>query len=333
MPESNSSQTAEPNLRTFPSPHIHDEKGDSNRIMQDVLLALTPAILGSLYIFGFHVLPYYIVAVGTAMILDYCWRRVVRKQVYRFDWTPVVTGVLLAMSLPANAPLWFPLLGAAVAILIAKELFGGTGKNFLNPAITGRIVLRVLFVDQMVQNVWPRPGIPVPEQVDVVSGATPLMVLKEGVLLENSSVVASLFGNVGGKIGETSAILLLIGAAYLLWRRVIRWRIPVILLATIALCALFIGMWSAPYGGLPAFVIGHLLGGATILGAFFMATDYSSSPSTPTGQIIFAIGLGVLTMAYRYLGAYSEGFTFALFIMNLLVPLLNRMTMPRVIGQ
>lgn len=145
-------------------------------------------------------------------------------------------------------------------------------------------------------------------------------------------MVASLFGNVGGKIGETSAILPLSGAAYLLWRGVIRWRIPVVMLATMAMCAIFIGMWSAPYGGLPAFVIGHLLGGATILGAFFMATDYASSPATPSGQVVFAIGVGALTMGYRYLGAYSEGFTFALFIMNLLVPLLNRVTLPRVSG-
>lgn len=185
MPGTNSRQRpgdekGEPDLRSLPSPHIHDEKSDSRRIMQDVLLALTPAVLGSIYLFGLVVLPYYLLAVGAAVVLDFCWRKLFRKEPYRFDWTPVVTGVLLAMSLPANAPLWFPVLGAAVAILIAKEAFGGTGKNFLNPAITGRLVLRLLFVEQMVQNVWPRPGIPVPAQVDSFSGATPLMVLKDG---------------------------------------------------------------------------------------------------------------------------------------------------------
>ena len=319
-------------LHSPPSPHLHDQS-DSRRIMQEVLIALAPAILGSIYIYGSVVLPYYFIAIIVAVSLDFIWRKFVRRTPYRFDWTPVVTGVLLAMSLPANAPLWFPVLGVAVAVIAAKEAFGGTGKNFINPAIAGRLVLRLLFVEQMTQNVWPRSGIPVPAQVDALSGATPLMILKDGEALDSASLAATIFGNTGGKIGETSAILLMVGAAYLLWRRVIRWRIPTAILATIALCAFVIGFSSNQTGELPSFIAGHLFGGATMLGAFFMATDYASSPSTRAGQIAFGIGVGVLTMAYRYFGAYSEGFTFALFLMNLSVPLLNRWTMPRVIGR
>ncbi len=318
-------------LEKAPSPHLHDDSG-SRTIMLDVLLALVPAVLGSVFFFGYRVIPYYLISVAVAVFLDWVCRKV-RGGNRRFDWTPVVTGVLLAMSLPGNVPLWYPVLGAAVAILLAKELFGGTGRNFLNPAVTGRLVLRLLFVNQMTQNIWPRPGVPVPANLDAVTGATPLMIVKEGYAPENIELVASFVGNIGGKIGETSAVLLLIGAVYLLMRRVIRWRIPVTMIVTMAVLALLTGWAMGVTRELPQFVLGHILGGATILAAFYMATDYSSSPSTPSGQVLFAIGIGVFTMIYRIFGEYSEGLTFAIVGMNFLVPLINRYTMPRVVGE
>lgn len=318
-------------LRKNQPPHIHDH-GDSRRIMVDVLLALAPAMLGSVYLFGTHVLAYYIIAMATAVVLDRVWWKFVRKRPRQFDWTPPVTGALLAMSLPADAPWWFAVLGAAVAIVVAKELFGGTGRNFLNPAITGRLVLRLLFVSRMTQNIWPRPGIPVPPGVDAVSGATPLMLVKEGIVPDEAVLAAEFFGNTGGKIGETSALLLLVGAAYLLWRKVIGWRIPVAMLGTMTAAAAIAAAAYGLFRETPVFILVHLLGGATMLGAFFMATDYASSPSTPKGQLIFGAGVGLITMAFRFFSSRSEGLTFALFLMNLLVPFLDTHTRPRVIG-
>ncbi|MCC8179520.1 MAG: RnfABCDGE type electron transport complex subunit D [Planctomycetes bacterium] len=319
-------------LPTPPSPHLHTST-KANTIMRDVVIALLPAAIGSVYLFGAQVLPYYFISIGVAVLLDWLCRKV-RKVRYRFDYTPVVTGMLLAMSIPANVPLWFPILGIFVAIVVAKELFGGVGRNFLNPAVTGRCVLRLLFVEEMTRNIWPRIGAPQPPPgLDATTGATPLMYLQDGISLTNEALSASFYGITGGKIGETSALLLLIGAAYLLVRKVIRLRIPVTLIATIAAIA---WLWGGPDGFMSAnytHVLGHILGGATMLAAFYMATDYSSSPSTPWGQIIFAVGIGIITMLYRFFSEYSEGLTFAIVIMNLTVPLINRVTRPRVLGE
>lgn len=315
------------------SPHLHSGRR-TKEIMQDVLIALAPAVLGSIYLFGWTVIPYYLVAVAAAVVSDVVWRKyIVKRGPYMFDYSPVVTGVLLAMSLPATAPLWFPALGAFVGIVLAKELFGGIGCNFLNPAVAGRGLLRILFVREMTRNAFPSPPFAMVADIDAVSGATPLMVLKEGGVLSNGELVASFLGTVGGKIGETNALLLLIGAAYLLWKGVIRWRIPVSMLGSMAVVAL---LYGGPNGFLSAdyrIVLGYVLGGASILGAFYMATDYSSSPSSPAAQYLFGIGCGVLTMLWRFFSSYSEGFTFALLLMNCTVPLMNRYIRPRVLGE
>ncbi len=301
-------------------------------IMRDVVIALLPAVAFSIYTFGLRVLPYYIISLIIGIALDYLCRKVRTRKRYRFDYSVVVTALLLAMSLPGNVPLWFPIIGMVIAIVVAKELFGGIGKNFLNPAIAGRFVLRLVFVQQMTQNIWPRLSIPVPEGIDAVTGATPLMLLVEGDRLTNAQLWASFLGNTGGKIGETSAVLLLVGAAYLLYRNVIRARIPFTLIGTIALIAWMFGGDGLFRADLNT-VIGHVLGGATILAAFYMATDYSSSLAAPLAQYIFAIGIGIITMLFRFYSEYSEGLTFAIIIMNCTVPLMNRYIHPRVVGE
>ncbi|MCD8138667.1 MAG: RnfABCDGE type electron transport complex subunit D [Planctomycetaceae bacterium] len=311
------------------SPHLRNKQSDAS-IMWDVVLALLPAIAGSIYIFGTRVIPYYLVAVAMSMLCDWLWQRA-REEPYRFDYSPLVTGLLLAMSLPGTAPLWFAAAGAVLAIIVAKECFGGIGKNLFNPAIFGRGVLRIVFVAQMTRNIWPRAEVPYQVTADVVTGATPLELIKNGMDLDGGQLLATFLGTTGGKIGETSALLLLLGAAYLLCRRVIRFRILVAMLGTIAIVAfLFGGRGFA--GGSWGVVAGHLLGGASILGAFYMATDYSTSPSGPLAQWIYGAGCGLVTMLFRFYSDYPEGFTFALLVMNLTVPLFDRFMLPRVIG-
>ncbi|MCD8352307.1 MAG: RnfABCDGE type electron transport complex subunit D [Planctomycetaceae bacterium] len=311
------------------SPHLRDKPSDVS-IMRDVVLALLPAIAGSIYIFGTRVIPYYLISVGMSILCDWLWQRA-KDRHYRFDYSPLVTGLLLAMSLPGNVPLWFAAAGAVLAIIIAKECFGGIGRNIFNPAIFGRGVLRIIFVAQMTRNIWPRAEVPYQVTADVVTGATPLELLKSGMDLDSGQLLASFLGVTGGKIGETSALLLLVGAAYLLCRRVIRFRIPVAMLGVIAIMAfLFGGRGFA--GGSLGVVAGHLLGGASILGAFYMATDYSTSPSAPRAQWLYGAGVGLVTMLFRFYGDYPEGFTFALLIMNLTVPLFDRYVLPRVVG-
>ncbi len=322
---------ATPNLFSSPSPHWRKPTTVPD-IMRDVCIALLPAAVGSVYLFGPVVVPYYVLSIAMGIVCDYFCRKI-RGRPYRFDYSPVVTGMLFAMSLPASAPLWFPVLGMAFAIIVAKELFGGLGRNFLNPAVAGRGFLRLLFVAEMTRNVWPRPEVPGQSVFDAISGATPLRLVKDGMSLTDDQLLASLFGTVGGKIGETSALLLLIGAVFLWRRKVIRLRIP---LTTIIVIGIVAYCFGGPDGFLSAdwrVAAGHMLGGATVLGAFFMATDYSSSPSDPRAQYIFAALLGVVTMLFRFYSEYPEGFTFALLIMNCTVPFFNRYMRPRVLGE
>lgn len=322
------------------SPHIREKSSSTRKIMLDVLIALCPAVLFSIYLFGWRVALLYALSIATALICEaiIC---LIRKKTFRMDLSAVVTGTLLVMSFPANAPLWFAPLGAFCGIVIAKELFGGIGKNFLNPALVGRAVLRICFEKTMVQNPWPAPpfAYQMPEVVsgatvllDGVSAATPLKMIKEGMPLGGERLWDAFTGMIGGKLGETSALLLLIGAIYLIARGVIRLRIPLSMLGTMALLAFVFGgqegLFSADY----SIVLGHLIGGGTILVAFFMATDYSSSPSGKWAQIIYGIGCGALTMAFRLLGEYPEGITFAMLIMNFSVPLFNYFMIPRALG-
>lgn len=323
-------------LRQSASPHLKT-RTTTQRIMLDVLIALAPAVVWSVLLFGWRVLAHYAVTIAAASLAQWLVSRA-RHAPARFDLSAIVTGTLLTMSLPVTAPLWFGPMGAVIGILLAKELFGGIGRNFLNPALAGRAALRLLFAATMTQNPLPTPLISLPvfqftaSGVDAVTAATPLWVLKSGDMLSGEGLWASFLGLTAGKIGETSALLLLIGALYLVLRGIIRLRISATMLAAIALMA---WMFGSPNGFMRAdwhIVLGHLLGGATILGAFFMATDYSSSPSTPAAQYAYGAGLGIVTMLFRFFSGYSEGFTFAALLMNLTVPLLNRYVTPRVLG-
>lgn len=311
------------------SPHLNEYE-DTSMIMKRVLLALLPAVLASLYFFGLPVLMLYIIGIATCLFCE-TLTFIIKAKPIHFDYSAVVTAILLVMSLPANVPLWYPVLGGAIAILVAKELFGGIGRNFLNPALTGRMVLRLLFVEEMTTNVF--PNLPISTtNLDVVTSTTPLMVLKEGNPLSNSELINSILGFVAGKAGETSAFLLLLGGGYLLYKKVISWHIPVSMLGTIAVTAFIFG-GEGLFSGDWHIVLGHLLGGAAIISAIFMATDYSSSPTTPIGEIIFGIGCGAITMAFRFFGSYSEGVTFAIIIMNLFVPFIDYFIIPPIFGE
>ena len=298
-----------------------------------MLIALVPAVLGSDFLFGLGVLPYYLVAVVSALAADWVVKLVKTKRISRFDLSPVVTGVLLAMSLPLGVPLWFAMLGPVIGIVVAKELFGGIGFNFLNPALFGRLVLRLLFAEEMLQNPLPRVPFGMASDIDVMAQATPLAIVKEGGALTSGELWDSFLGLTGGKMGETSALLLLMGAVWLFAFRIIRPRIPVAFLASIAAMAFVFGGPQGLFSGTWQTVAGHLLGGATVLGAFFMITDYSSSPSAPAAQILFGVLCGVVTMLFRLYSPWSEGFTFAILIVNLCVPLMNAFVRPRVLGE
>lgn len=315
-----------------PSPHLRSPR-TTRGVMGHVLIALAPAVLGSVYFFGFRVLLIYLVSVGTALCTDAAVQLVKTRSVSRFDLSPIVTGVLLAVSLPANIPLWFPAVGAVLGILIAKELFGGIGFNFLNPALFGRAVLRLAFSDAMMQNPQPAPPFGLGAGVDAVAGPTPLMVLKQGGSLTGTQLLDSFTGNVAGKLGETSVLLLLIGVVWLLAFGIIWLRIPLAMLGAIAVMAFIFGGPAGLFSAGWRVVLGHLIGGTSILGAFFMATDYSSSPSSPLAQVLFGALCGVLIMLFRLFSPWSEGFTFAVLIANLAVPAMNRWIRPRVLGE
>ena len=245
------------------------------------------------------------------------------------DLSAVVTGVLLAFNLPASLPWWIVVIGAFVSIAIAKMTFGGLGKNPFNPALVGRVFLLFAYPVQM--TTFPRP---VGQLADAFSGATPLAAVK-AELVSHTSVNYQdvLFGSIPGSLGEVSALLLLVGAVYLLWRKVITWHIPVAVLGTMAVFVFLVGLGQGMHGeALWEFPLFHLLAGGAILGAVYMATDYSTSPMTHTGMLIYGVGIGIITVLIRLWGAYPEGMSFAILIMNSVVPLINKYVKPRRFG-
>lgn len=308
-------------------------KASTRGIMANVLLALAPAVVGSWLFFGLRAWLYYVVAVSTALLCDALAQLLRRREIAGLDLSAAVTGVLLAMSLPPTAPLWFAAAGTAFGILVAKELFGGIGFNFLNPALAGRAALWVAFPAQMMQNALPAPPFGNSLTVDAVAAATPLTVLKTGAPLTRQSILHCFLGIVPGKLGETSALLLLLGAAWLFARGIIRLRIPLAMLGTMALMAFTLGGPGTLFSGGANVVLGHLFGGATLLGAFFMATDYSTSPSLSAAQWVYGVLCGLIVMLFRLYGPWAGGITFSLLLANCLVPLLNRIIRPRALGQ
>ena len=311
-------------LFAAPSPHIHGGER-TQQIMGDVVLALIPALVVSTYVLGWRVLMITAIAIASCMLFEYLIQRFLLKgRTTIGDLSAVVTGLLLAFNLPAGIPWWIVVIGALVAIGIGKMTFGGLGCNPFNPALTGRIFLLIAYPVQMTD--W-TTSVP-----DAISGSTMLANVKAGALsLGDVDLLTLLGGHMNGSMGEIGALALILGGAYLLWRRVISWHIPVAVLGTMALFGICVAI---PQGGatiwqLPLF---HLLAGGALLGAIFMATDYATSPMTHKGMIIYGVGIGIITMVIRLWGAYPEGMSFAIFIMNAATPLINKYCRPKRFG-
>lgn len=318
------------------SPHVHSDR-TSKKLMYDVLIALIPAFLVSIYVFGIGALLVTAVAVISCMIFEFVIQKYLLKtEITITDGSALITGVLLAFNLPSSLPIYMVVIGSFVAIGVAKLSFGGLGYNVFNPALVGRVFLLVSFPVQM--TMWPTPVENNATLADAVTGATPLGIIKEdllygGTMSQISSKLPSnmdlLFGITGGSIGEMSALALLIGGIFLILRKVITWHIPVVMLVTMAV---FTGIfWSIDPEHYANPLI-HLLSGGAILGAFYMATDLVTSPMTKKGMVVFAIGIGVITVVIRLFGAYPEGVSFAILIMNAFVPLINTYFKPRRFG-
>ncbi|HHY83534.1 MAG TPA: RnfABCDGE type electron transport complex subunit D [Clostridiales bacterium] len=313
------------------SPHIRTQETTS-RIMLDVVIALVPAGIMSIWLYGVRSLWIILIGIVSAVITEFALQKFMKKPVTISDFSAVVTGMLLAYNLPPSAPWWLPAIGSAIAIALVKQLYGGLGHNFMNPALAARAVLLACWPVRM--TAWVQPG------ADAVSTATPLALIKAGGAYSGatvggaSSVVNQLpslwdvfIGNMGGTIGEVSSAALLLGAAYLLIRGVINWRIPVSYIAVVFVLTLLLrgaGLYEAFY---------EIFLGGLILGAFFMATDYSSSPVTPLGQIIMGIGCGIITVVIRVYGGYPEGVSYSILLMNVATPLIEKFTAPKVFGE
>lgn len=331
-------------LFVSPSPHVVGDQS-SHRIMRDVIFALLPSLAISAIYFGCMSLVVSGVAVASCIFFEYVIRKfLIGEKSIGCDLSPVVTGLLLAFNLPASIPLWIVIIGSLVSIGIAKMTFGGLGKNPFNPALVGRVFLLIAYPVQMTS--FPE----VKGVVDIFSGATPLAAMKSASL--PNDIIASgatnmkeafsissvnfqdmLFGAIPGSMGEVASLLLIAGGIYLLIRRVITWHIPVAVLGSMAVFALLYALWGG-YDSIGAlhFSAFHILAGGALLGAIYMATDYTTSPMTHKGMVIFCVGIGVITMMIRLWGAYPEGMSFAILIMNSCVPLINKYVKPKRFG-
>ncbi len=317
-------------LHVSGSPHVHSDES-VKKIMWSVVLALVPAFLVSVYYFGLPVIILTLVSIGCCVGFEYLIQRYMLHQKPTVDdGSAVVTGLLLAFNVPSNLPIWIMVIGALVAIGIAKMPFGGLGHNPFNPALVARVTLLIAFPVQMTS--WP---VPTPlwsfHFADAVTGPTTLGLLKEGGDLTQLPTYANmLIGQMGGSFGEVSAIALLIGAGFLLWKRIITWHIPVSFIATVFIIA---GIFHLVNPEVYVNPMIHLLAGGLILGACFMATDMVTSPTSPWGMIVFGCGCGLLTIIIRLFGAYPEGVSFSILLMNAVVPLINKGFKPKQFAQ
>ncbi len=316
-----------------PSPHVHT--GDSTRkIMYRVVYAMIPVLLWSVFVFGLDALRVTLIAVLACLAFEYIIQKyLVKIKPTITDGSALITGILIAFNVPSNIPWWIIVIGSIAAIGIGKLSFGGLGNNIFNPALVGRVFMLISFPVQMTS--WPansRSGI------DAVTSATPLGIIKEGILngtpvseisQKLPSTIDMLFGNIGGSLGEISALLLIVGGLYMLFTKVITWHIPVSIMATVALVATIFWVINPNEYINPVY---HLLSGGLMLGAIFMATDMVSSPMNPKGQLIFGIGIGIITISIRLWGAYPEGISFAILIMNAVTPLINTYVKPKRFG-
>ena len=279
----------------------------------DVAIAMLPAAAFGVFQFGVNALLVLLITVAACVLSELVFEKIMKKPVTIADMSAVVTGMILGLNMPADIPLWIPVLGGIFAIIIVKQLYGGLGQNFMNPALAARCFLLISFAGKMSTFT-----------LDGWTGATPLAVLKAGGSVD---VAAMFIGKIPGTIGEVSVIALLIGAAYLVFKKVISLRIPVTYIVTVAVFVFIFGQQDMN------FVLAHICGGGLIFGAFFMATDYVTSPITPKGQIVFGILLGVLTGLFRLFGGSAEGVSYAIIISNLLVPLIEKVTLPKAFGK
>lgn len=324
-------------LNVSPSPHQHSEE-TTRKLMLGVIIALAPALAASIYFFGTGAIIVTLTSVLTCVITEYVMQRfVLGKKPSISNGSAVVTGLLLAFNVPSNLPVYIIIIGGIVAIAIAKMTFGGLGNNPFNPAIVGRIFLLISFPVQM--TTWPKPMGFHTGYADAVTGATPLGIIGEG--LKNGEAMSQLmdkipshmqmfYGYMGGSMGEISALALIIGGLYLLWKKIISWHIPVSVLLTVFI---FSGILWKVNPGQHTDPIFNLLTGGLLLGAIFMATDYVTSPMSHKGMIIFGIGIGVITVLIRNWGAYPEGVSFAILIMNAFTPLINKYIKPSRFGK
>jgi Na+-translocating ferredoxin:NAD+ oxidoreductase subunit D len=319
------------------SPHIHGDDS-TKKIMYGVVIAMIPTVLFSIYFFGVDAIRVFLLAIVASLFFEWAIQKFLIKGPLTInDGSALVTAILLALNVPSNLPGWMIIIGALVAIGMAKMSFGGLGKNVFNPALVARVFLLVSFPVQMTS--WPKPSPLTDGIADVITGATPLGILKEGLdgrktISELSSDLPTytqgLMGEMGGSMGEVSTLALLIGGIYMLWKKIITWHIPVSMLLTVAIFSgIFWGFDPEHYAD-PLF---HMLTGGMLLGAIFMATDMVTSPMTKGGQLVFGFGVGLLTILIRTWGAYPEGVSFAILLMNAVVPLINRGFKPKRFGQ
>lgn len=317
------------------SPHVHSAR-TSKKVMYDVLYALIPAFLVSIYVFGISALILTLVAVISCIVFEYLIQKYLLKtEITVTDGSALITGILLAFNLPTNLPIWMIIVGAFIAIGVAKLSFGGLGYNIFNPALVGRVFLLVCFPVQMTS--WPT-SVENKLTLDAVTGETTLGIIKEGLMYgETMSTISEkipsamelFLGITSGSAGEMSALALLLGGIFLIVRKVITWHIPVTMLATMAVMT---GIFWLLNPELYANPLIHILSGGAILGAFYMATDLVTSPMTKKGMMIFAIGIAIITVVIRLFGAYPEGVSFAILIMNAFVPLIDKYFKPRRFG-
>lgn len=316
-------------LTVSPSPHARSYETTS-RIMRDVVISLIPAFIMSVVYFGLRALVLTAVCVGTCVLSEYLSRKIMKRENTITDLSAIVTGLILAFNLPATLPLWMAVIGSIIAIVVVKQMFGGIGQNFVNPAMTARIILMVSFPTAMAKWVAPFTNT---WDIDAVTTATPMASLANvsgGDLSAVKDALPSLgemlIGRHGGSMGEVCSVALILGGVYLLIKRVISPAIPLSFIGTVAVVMLFAGNFNLE------FVAYQLLGGGLMLGAFFMATDYATSPINRKGRIIFGIGCGLITSVIRLFGSLPEGVSFSIILMNILVPHIEHLTIPKAFG-
>lgn len=315
------------NMKTVSSsPHIRSSMTTSS-IMRDVLIALVPALISSVFFFGLRSVFLTVLSVIFCVGFEFLWQKITKKEVTISDGTAMVTGVLLAFNLPVTAPWWLVLIGSFFAIIIVKQFFGGVGNNFINPALAGRAFLLASWPVLMTH--WVLPFEHIHNMADTVSSATPLAILKNPEIGYLPSLSDMFIGNIGGCLGETSAIALLLGGLYLVLRKVISIKIPLTYILTVAVLTFIF-----PSAGLSSLdsALYNISCGGLMLGAIFMATDYVTSPITKKGQLIMGLGCGILTFVIRRFGGYPDGVTYSILIMNVATPLIDRFTKPKAFG-